>query len=131
MRSLKNEVKIKPIRELHPAAAENLELVEADLEKEDGWAEAVKGVDYIQHTASPIPLKPPSKREALVAPAVNGTLFVLRAADAEPSVKGVVITSTSAVFMSGHKLQPGVNVLDETKIGQRSWAVSIEQVSSF
>ena len=34
----------------------NLELVEADLEKDAGWPEAVKGCWYIQHIASPFPL---------------------------------------------------------------------------
>ena len=80
----------------------------------------MKGVDYIQHVASPLPFKPPAKRDGLVAPAVNGTLFVLRAADAEPSVKGVVITSSAFVYMDGKKLSPGMNVLDEKEIGDDS-----------
>ena len=94
--------------------------MEADLGVEAGWAEAVKGVDYIQHIASPIPFKPPSKRDELVAPAVNGTLYVLRAADAEPSVKAVVVTSSALVYMDGKKLQPGMNVLNEEEVGDDS-----------
>lgn len=55
-----------------------------------------------------------------MAPAVNGTLYVLKAADAEPSVKGVVVTSSSLVFMDGKKLKPGMNVLNEEEIGDDS-----------
>lgn len=91
--------------------------MEADLEKEEGWSDVVKGVDYILHLASPLPFKPPSKRDALVAPAVNGTLNVLRVADKEPSVKGVVVTSSALVFFEGKPLSPGQNVFNEDELG--------------
>ena len=37
----------------HTEHAARLELVEADLEKDDGWDAAVEGVDAIHHLASP------------------------------------------------------------------------------
>ena len=37
VRSVKNELKLAPIKALHPAAETNLEFVEADLNKPDGW----------------------------------------------------------------------------------------------
>ena len=58
VRSVKNEAKLAPIRALHPAAATNLEFLEADLNSEEGWEEAMAGMDYILHLASPFVLKP-------------------------------------------------------------------------
>ena len=43
VRSTKNEEKVAPLKQLCPAAKHALELVEADLCKEEGWVEAVKG----------------------------------------------------------------------------------------
>ena len=124
VRSLKSELKVKPIREIHPNAPTNLELVEADLNKEEEWLQAVKGVDHIQHIASPVPSKQPKKRDALVPAAVNGTLYVLQAADQEPSVKSVVITSSSSLYWEGRVYPPGKTVLDETTEGEEALAGS-------
>src|SRR5204862_7642653 len=52
----------------------------ADLEKDEGWAEAVAGCDYVQHVASPFPQSQPADEQELIRPAVDGTLRVLRAA---------------------------------------------------
>ena len=41
VRSKSNEKKVKPLMNLYPEAKHPLELVEADLMKADGWAEAV------------------------------------------------------------------------------------------
>ena len=46
------------------ADVSKLELVEADLGADAGWADAVKDCRYIQHIASPFPLEAPSDREA-------------------------------------------------------------------
>lgn len=51
-----------------------MELVEADLEKDDGWAEAVKGCTYVLHMASPFPLAEPAHEDEVIRPAVDGTL---------------------------------------------------------
>ena len=37
VRDLSNEEKVKPLKELYPDAKHPLELVEADLTKEEGW----------------------------------------------------------------------------------------------
>ena len=44
VRSLKNQEKVQPLRELCPDAKFPLELVEADLLSPDGWTKAVKGL---------------------------------------------------------------------------------------
>uniref|UniRef100_A0A7E4VXF1 Epimerase domain-containing protein n=1 Tax=Panagrellus redivivus TaxID=6233 RepID=A0A7E4VXF1_PANRE len=98
VRSLKNEKKVAPLRALEHAD-ERLELVVADLEQAEPWPAAVKGCDYVLHTASPFPI---IADEGIVELAVNGTLFVLRACAKEPSVKKVVLTSSCAAINEGH-----------------------------
>ncbi|MDQ3788259.1 MAG: aldehyde reductase [Actinomycetota bacterium] len=78
------------------------ELVRADLAADAGWAEAVDGCDYVMHVASPFPGGVPSSEDELIRPAVDGTLRVLRAA-AEAGVRRVVLTSSIAAIVSGHR----------------------------
>jgi nucleoside-diphosphate-sugar epimerase len=59
--------------------------------------EAMKGVTYVLHTASPYTFNVKNGEEDLLKPAINGTLNVLRAAKAE-GVQKVVITSSFAAI---------------------------------
>lgn len=68
---------------------------------------AVKSASYAIHVASPIPMSPSvqaalaegsSLADVLYDPAVKGTLEILRAADAEKSVKRVVITASGNIL---------------------------------
>ncbi len=79
-----------------------LELVHAELSADDGWAEAVAGVDYVLHTASPFPPAVPVDDDEVIVPARDGALRVLRAAD-EAGVKRVVMTSSFAAIGYGHE----------------------------
>lgn len=67
----------------------------ADLTRDAGWAEAMTGIDYVLHVASPLGFELPRDRMALVVPARDGTLRVLKAAVAA-RVKRVVMTSAAA-----------------------------------
>jgi dihydroflavonol-4-reductase len=80
---------------------DGLDVVPADLTRDDGWAAAVDGCDHVVHTASPLPVKQPKSADELVRPAVDGTLRVLRAA-AEAGVRRVVLTSSIAAVKDGH-----------------------------
>ena len=84
----------------HTDRAAELELVEADLDSDRGWAEAVAGVDVIHHVASPFPLGVPKHPDDLIRPAREGTLRVLRAAR-EAGVKRVILTSSFAAIGYG------------------------------
>ncbi|MDJ0787977.1 MAG: aldehyde reductase [Myxococcota bacterium] len=84
----------------HTSRADEIELVEADLESDAGWAEAVAGVDAIHHVASPFPLAVPKNRDDLIRPAREGTLRVLRAAHAA-GVQRVILTSSCAAIAYG------------------------------
>lgn len=75
-----------------------LMLVQADLDSDAGWREAVAGCDYIQHVASPFPLVQPKDREALVPAARDGALRVIGAA-LDAGVKRIVMTSSMVAMM--------------------------------
>lgn len=77
-----------------------------DLEKEGGFDEAVKGVDAIEHTASPFHFNAKDPYADLVNPAVNGTTSILKSAKQYgDKVKRVVITSSYAAVLDT-RIQP-------------------------
>ena len=78
----------------------NVEIVEADLNSDAGWAEAVSGMDYVQHIASPFLAVMPKDPDELIRPARGGALRVLKAAKAA-GVKRVVLTSSMAAIAYG------------------------------
>jgi dihydroflavonol-4-reductase len=101
VRSLAKEAAVREA--LARAGATNLDklsFVAADLEKDDGWADAVAGCDYVQHVASPFPIAQPKDENELIRPAVDGTLRVLKAAR-DAGVKRVVQTSSFAAVGYG------------------------------
>ncbi len=89
----------------------NLSFSAADLTADDGWAEAVKGCDYVLHVASPFPMEQPKDENDLIVPAREGALRVLRAAR-DAGVKRVVLTSSFAAI--GYGRTSGDQVADET-----------------
>ncbi|KAK7065868.1 hypothetical protein SK128_021225, partial [Halocaridina rubra] len=100
VRSLQNEAKVEPLKSLVPDAKFPIELVEADLTKDEGWDAAVSGCIGVMHTASPFPNLVSGgipDEAALVEPAKEGTLRVLKAVAAQAAtVKRVVLTSSFA-----------------------------------
>jgi len=79
----------------------DLPLIAADLVRDDGWAEAMAGCDYVQHIASPIPQAEPKDENELIVPAREGALRALRFARTA-GVKRVVMTSSMAAIAYGH-----------------------------
>ena len=92
-------------------ALDRLTVVAADLVRDDGWDAAVQGCRYVLHVASPLGATAPRDRHALIAPARDGTLRVLRAATAA-GVQRVVMTSSCAACAP--RLQGADSVNDET-----------------
>jgi len=101
VRSLSKVEKIKHLKAWQETG-KALELVEADLTNANSWVDATKGVDYVAHVASPffIGCKESEAEERLYKPARDGTLNVLKAAQAS-GVKRVVQTSSMAAIMGG------------------------------
>ncbi|KAF8629728.1 hypothetical protein AX15_003306 [Amanita polypyramis BW_CC] len=71
-------------------------VVVEDITKEGAFDEAVKGVDAIQHTASPFHFEADDPKE-LIEPAVNGTIGILKSAlKNAPNVKRIIVLSSIA-----------------------------------
>ncbi len=116
-----------------------LSFIEADLTKDDGWQEAAKGCRYVQHLASPFPLKQPKEREGLIPMAVGGTARVLDAA-LRAGAERVVLTSSivSMMYRAGRAGDlplresdwtdtdwPGANpyAISKTRAEQEAWRI--------
>jgi dihydroflavonol-4-reductase len=80
---------------------ETIDFIEADLNDDKNWEEAVNGCEYVLHVASPIFLRLPKHEDEMIVPAVNGTLRVLKAAR-DAGVKRVVITSSFGAVGYSH-----------------------------
>ena len=80
--------------------ASEIGFVEADLNSDAEWGEAVVGAKYVLHVASPVPVTDPKNDEELIRPARDGTLRVLKAAR-DAGVKRVVMTSSISAIIFG------------------------------
>ena len=94
--------KVAHLSHLADELSGRLEFVAADLDTDEGWAEAVAGCTTVLHTASPNPPSVPRDENEVIRPAVEGTLRVLRAAAASDTVRRVVLTSSSLAISGGH-----------------------------
>jgi dihydroflavonol-4-reductase len=92
---------------------QDLDFVVCDLLQDVGWGEAMEGVASVIHTASPFPFHTPSDPDEVIAPAVEGTRRVLRAAYVA-GVGRVVLTSSGSAIMYGHEGASGVEHFDES-----------------
>jgi dihydroflavonol-4-reductase len=92
-------------------AGARLSFFAADLVRDQGWADAVAGCDYVIHVASPLPIAPPKTEDELIVPARDGVLRVLKAAR-DAHVTRVVFTSTCGAIYYGHP--PQTAPFDET-----------------
>lgn len=101
IRSLDKADKVRQTLAQAGADTTNLSFVALDLLKDDGWAEAIAGVRFLQHTASPFVLETPKDPQDLIRPAVEGTRRALEAALAA-DVERVVLTSSVAAIQYGH-----------------------------
>lgn len=90
-----------------------IELVSADLTKDEGWAEAMEGVTYLQHLASPIPNNLPKDPNELIIPAKEGALRALKAAKAAGVKRAVMTSSFAAIGYGWGDSRP--DVLDESQ----------------
>lgn len=114
--TVRNRQKSEPrLRERWPDAAERLQVFEADLEHDAGWAEACEGCDGAAHVASPFPLAVPKHADELVIPAREGALRALRFAHAAGIIR-FVLTSSAAAIAYGHPP-------DKSRFTEADWTV--------
>ncbi|MBJ3784146.1 NAD-dependent epimerase/dehydratase family protein [Devosia sediminis] len=114
---------------LAPGFEGQLELVEADLLDDRGWAEAMDGISAVMHVAATIVAVEPKDPDLVVRPAVDGTERVLRFARAA-GIERVVMTSSIATVGYGLGHERGVRRYSETDFTnlegmRRSWAYCI------
>ncbi|WP_406375987.1 NAD-dependent epimerase/dehydratase family protein [Streptomyces sp. NBC_00647] len=91
--------------------AGRLSFAVADLTADEGWDAALKDVDRVLHVASPLGIAAGNDPDALIAPARDGALRVLRAATAA-GVRRVVMTSAANAASPSSYATEGVT--DET-----------------
>lgn len=101
VRSLAREADVRAmLKRAGTDAGDRLSFVAADLTSDHNWPEAVAGCDYVLHVASPFALIMPKNEDDMIVPARDGTLRVLRAAQAA-GVKRVVLTSSFVAVAYG------------------------------
>lgn len=113
LRDLNRANAIRNIIAAHTNNIEKLSFAQADLSDEKVWLELTKGVDYVQHIASPFPRELPKHEDELIIPAKNGVLSILKAATVN-KVKRVVITSSSSTVLYGKEKGKESGTFDET-----------------
>jgi nucleoside-diphosphate-sugar epimerase len=111
VRSLSKEAGMRAAIASEVKADERLSFFKADLTGDAGWDEAVAGCAYVLHPASPLGDETSKDPDALLIPARDGALRVLRAAT-KAGVKRVVLTSACAAASPSLYSEEGVT--DET-----------------
>lgn len=114
LRSMQRESELRSTLAKFVQANDRLTFVQADLLDDAGWAEAMRGCDFVLHVASPFPMEAPKDENDLIRPAKEGTLRVLRAA-AENGVKRV-LTSSVAAIAAGHPAS-------KTHFDEKDWSL--------
>jgi dihydroflavonol-4-reductase len=100
VRSLGREPQVREMLAKIAPDQSKLSFFAADLMSDIGWSEAMVGVDYVQHVASPIPAVQPKDDDELIVPAREGALRALRFAR-DAGVQRVVLTSSTAAITYG------------------------------
>ncbi|MFD3564068.1 NAD-dependent epimerase/dehydratase family protein [Streptomyces sp. NPDC058686] len=106
--------KVQAVREAVATQADTagrLQFAIADLTADEGWDAAVKDVDHVLHVASPLGGVVADNSDAMIAPARDGALRVLRAATGA-GVRRVVMTSAANTASPSSYSEEGVT--DET-----------------
>jgi len=101
VRSLSRADKVRSTLAASGADLSRLEIVALDLSSDTGWTEAMAGVRYLQHVASPFVVEQPRDKQELIRPAVEGTRRALTAA-LSAGVERIVLTSSIAAIVYGH-----------------------------
>jgi len=111
-RSADKAARLNAILSDYAGKAIEIELVSADLTRDDGWSEAMEGVTYLQHLASPIPNNLPKDPNELIIPARDGALRALKAAKAAGVKRAVMTSSMAAIAYGWGDKRP--DILDES-----------------
>ncbi len=101
IRNLNRADEVRATLARHGADLDRLDIVALDLTRDEGWAEAMDGVRFLAHTASPFVSSMPADKMELITPAVEGTARALDAALAA-NVERIVLTSSLIAVIDGN-----------------------------
>ncbi|KAL6904085.1 hypothetical protein GGI43DRAFT_310182 [Trichoderma evansii] len=107
--------KLKPVA---PYASELTGVVVPDITVPGAYDEAVKGVDYIVHVASPLASNAPPGADHdtyLIQPAIQGTVGILESANKTTGIKRVVITGSILSIVTPQQLGSGQYINEESR----------------
>ena len=90
----------------------SLDIFEADLLKDDGWNDAIKGCDAIIHIAGPFPVGFEGGEKELTGPHEDGAMRVFKLAK-ENGIKRIVLTSSIASIWMDSTIDDTVRYIDE------------------
>jgi nucleoside-diphosphate-sugar epimerase len=98
--TVRKEKQIEELKTLFSSHASQLDFtVVPDITIPKAFEEAMNGVGYVFHLASPMPGKGEDFKKDYVEPAVKGTESLLQAANATPDVKRVTILASILSLM--------------------------------
>ena len=100
VRSKTNAKKIDPLKEYFGELWDKVELVEADITKEETIIAATEGCTYIVHPASPVPSEGRNlKEKEIIEPAISGALAVMKGAKKHGCKRVVLTSSIASIFL--------------------------------
>ncbi|CAN9434108.1 unnamed protein product [Alternaria alternata] len=98
--AVRREESIETFKKVFSRHLEQLDFVVIDnITKERAFSDALVGVDYVFHLASPVPGKGTDFKEDYLTPTIKGTMSLLEAAQSVPSIKRVIIDSSMTSLM--------------------------------
>tara|TARA_X000001036_G_scaffold179605_1_gene170088 strand:- start:695 stop:1705 length:1011 start_codon:yes stop_codon:yes gene_type:complete len=90
----------------------SLDIFEADLLKDDGWNDAIKGCEAIIHIAGPFPVGFEGGEKELTGPHEDGAMRVFKLAK-ENGIKRIILTSSIASIWMDSTIDDTVRYIDE------------------
>ena len=113
--TVRDKSKIEEIKgdiEKHLNKQITLDIHVADLIKDEGWNEAIKGCDAIIHVAGPFPVGYDGGEKELTGPHEDGAMRVFRLAK-ENDIKRIILTSSVASIWMDSTIEDTVRYIDE------------------
>jgi len=98
VRNPDNHDKIAHLKDLAKKHQGTIHFFASDLLENGSYKAAMEGCELVYHTASPYSLDVKDPHKELIKPAVDGTINVLKTANAVKSVKRIVLTSSCAAI---------------------------------
>jgi nucleoside-diphosphate-sugar epimerase len=106
--SVRKEAQISSLRRLFSSHEASLDFViVTDFTRPDAFGQALKGVTYVFHLASPMPGTGDDFQNDYVKPAVEGTTALLEAAKKTSTIKRIIIVSSLLALIPPEAMATG------------------------